>query len=64
MKLSQYLKDESITEKAFAVKTGVCQQTVDLWVRGLRIPRPGAMETIVTLTGGSVQPNDFYDIAA
>ena len=64
MKLEMYLKNEEITQKAFAADTGVCQQTVDLWVRGHRIPRPGTMQLIWDLTDGTVGPMDFYDVAA
>ena len=64
MKLRTYLKSAAMTQKAFADRVGVTQQTVDLWVRNLRIPRRIPMRAIWKLTGKTVGPNDFYDIAA
>jgi len=71
MKLSEYLKKKAISEKDFAAQLavrgkpkGVTQQTVDLWARGLRIPRPNAMQAIFSLTNGRVRPQDFYNVAA
>lgn len=64
MKLRAYLKSASMTQKTLADRVGVTQQTVDLWVRGLRIPRRGPMLAIWMLTDKHVGPNDFYDIAA
>ena len=53
-----------MTQLAFSDRIGVTQQTVDLWVRGHRIPRERPMRAIFKLTKKLVDANDFYDLAA
>ena len=38
------------------------QSTLAKWISGIRIPRKEEMITIFEITGGQVQPNDFYGI--
>ena len=53
-----------MTQQVFSDRIGVTQQTVDLWVRGRRIPRERPMRAIFKLTRKLVDANDFYDLAA
>ena len=64
MKLKAYLRSVGMTQLAFSDRIGVTQQTVDLWVRGHRIPRERPMRAIFKLTKKLVDANDFYNLAA
>ena len=60
MRLSEYLRVNSITIPAFAAKLEVSVQAVHRYIAGDRAPRPPVMEKIRELTSGAVQPNDFH----
>lgn len=62
MKLDDYLRQNNLTEQAFADLIGTSQATVNRYRNG-RIPEPEAMERIVKATTGAVQPNDFYQLS-
>lgn len=64
MTLTQYMQSEGITAMALAQKLGVSVSTVTRAARGEVIPKPDQMRAIFKATGGKVQPNDFYGIAA
>jgi transcriptional regulator with XRE-family HTH domain len=64
MKLSEWLAAEKRTDKSLAAEMGVTRQTISRWRRGTDIPQKTKMAEIVRITGGKVQPQDFYDFAA
>lgn len=64
MKLATYLKANAIRPAAFAESIGVDTSTVYRLKGDGQIPSPEIMRKIVDATGGAVQPNDFYDLAA
>ena len=59
MTLAEYLTEQGLTEAQFARMVGTYQSTIHRIKRG-KIPMPETMAKIVELTGGKVQPNDFY----
>ena len=63
MKLPEYLAQHEISTKTFAGFMDTTEEAVRLWIVGQRIPRKNFMEDIARVTGGAVQPNDFYDIS-
>lgn len=64
MKLSAYLKRESLSLEEFAHKIGVANAgTVCRYIKRRRIPRPRVMAAITRETGGEVSPSDFYEPA-
>ena len=68
MKLSAYLKENKHTQKTFieevemATNSKIPQSTLAKWILGIRIPRKDEMLLLYDVTGGKVQPNDFYGI--
>lgn len=63
MKLSQYLDINEITLSAFADAVGVANPSVvQKWAKQTRVPKPALMRRIFLVTGGAVQPNDFFDL--
>lgn len=64
MQLREYLADQKLTIPAFADLIGVKVQTVHRYVNGERLPRREVMDKIKAVTGGKVQPNDFFAEAA
>jgi transcriptional regulator with XRE-family HTH domain len=59
-RLKKWLKENNITGAQFAEKLGVAQSAVSMWLTGERFPSRENIQKIVELTGGEVQPNDFY----
>lgn len=68
MILKDYLEKENHTQQSFidevlmARNIRIPQSTLAKWISGIRIPRKEEMITIFEITGGQVQPNDFYGI--
>lgn len=68
MQLKQYLKKEKHTQMSFldeiemATDVKIPQSTLAKWITGVRIPRKEEMLIIYNVTGGKVQPNDFYGV--
>jgi transcriptional regulator with XRE-family HTH domain len=60
MRLRQYLTARKIPIAVFAARIGVSTQAVHRYVSGERLPRRDVMERIQAVTGGAVQPNDFF----
>jgi transcriptional regulator with XRE-family HTH domain len=58
MQLSAYLKQQGLTEAAFAELIGSTQQTVNRICRGT-VPRRETLERIVVATKGAVGWEDF-----
>jgi transcriptional regulator with XRE-family HTH domain len=62
MKLSSYLERETLAVEQFAEQVGVDPASVRRYLRGDRRPRGRVMERIIEVTGGSVTPNDFWQV--
>tara|TARA_B100001769_G_C21807459_1_gene439422 strand:- start:262 stop:471 length:210 start_codon:yes stop_codon:yes gene_type:complete len=69
MKLSAWLKQNDLTQKDFCERAQknfidgtFSGHALSKWCAGKRIPRPKEMAQILLLTGGDVQPNDFYGL--
>lgn len=60
MDLRTYIDREKLTPTQFAALIRVSVAAFHRYLLGERIPRPEIMERITTVTGGEVQPNDFY----
>lgn len=61
MKLLEYRKKETKTQKEMAALLGVSLIVYCSWEYGLRYPTRNNMKNIVEKTNGEVQPNDFYE---
>lgn len=62
MKISTYIKQNNLSQVAFAALIGVSPQAINTFCNEQRIPRPDSMRKIFIATKGQVTPNDFYDI--
>ena len=67
MKLSQYLKENKITQDEFLSMSkefggSFSIHAVSKWCQGQRIPRQDEMRIIYKITDGEVTPNDFYSL--
>lgn len=60
MKLKDWRRRNSRTQADVARALNVHPLTVSTWERGDKRPDAANMEAIATLTGGAVQPNDFF----
>ncbi len=60
MTLSEYLKINELTATEFAARIGRSVSTVTRAAKGEAIPDVTTMLAIKGITGGQVQPNDFY----
>lgn len=63
MNLKEYREKTGMTQAAFAKQIGCSQHSVSRYEVGLSRPTPKVMSRIVTVTGGAVTPNDFYDVS-
>ena len=63
MTLKDYMAEEALSDDSFALLAG-CDRTTVYRIRekGQR-PSPALMEKIAEVTGGLVQPNDFYGLS-
>jgi transcriptional regulator with XRE-family HTH domain len=64
MKLAKWRELEGFTQVGLAAELG-CSQSYISQIERARdpiVPGPPLMERIYLLTGGQVQPNDFYDL--
>ena len=59
-KLRNWRRAEGLTQAGAAERFGCARRTWNQWEQGNWIPGPGHMIELVNLTGGQVQPNDFY----
>lgn len=59
-KLRNWRRLRGLTQAAAAARLGVARRTWHQWEQGAIVPGPGHMIELVQLTGGEVQPNDFY----
>ena len=68
MELKEYLQEKELTQSSFIEdvrkKKGIRipQGTLAKWITGVRIPRKTELLLINEVTGGKVQPNDFFGV--
>ncbi len=62
MKLSDFLIKNNITMSQAAKELGLSYENIRRYYNEIVVPRPTHMQKIVYWSGGSVRPNDFYDI--
>jgi DNA-binding transcriptional regulator YdaS (Cro superfamily) len=61
MRLDDYIRKSGKKRKEFAEEIGVAYWSLLRYLNGERIPAPEKMNKIKEVTGGKVQPNDFYE---
>lgn len=64
MKLAQWRRSQDMTQEALAIELGCTTVTVARYEAGARLPGPATMIELFILSGGAVQPNDFYALPA
>lgn len=62
MTLDAYIHRQRLTNAAFAASIGVDQSTIARLRAGAQMPSKVVAEAIYKVTGGEVQPNDFYNV--
>ena len=62
MTLDEHIKRTGVKNAEFARLIGVSGEAVRRYREGARIPSAEVMRRIVRVTGGAVQPNDFYEL--
>ena len=60
MQLNEWIEKSGKKQEEIAKDLGFSQADISRYCAGDVIPRPDRMQKIVELTGGEVQPNDFY----
>ena len=63
-KLRNWRRQQGLTQAEAAKRFGVARRTWHQWEQGAIIPGPSHMIELVNITGGEVQPNDFYALPA
>ncbi|MFZ4687873.1 MAG: helix-turn-helix transcriptional regulator [Polymorphobacter sp.] len=58
--LKRWRESQVLTVQQLAQMVPVARQTWYSWERGATVPPQELMARIVEITGGAVQPNDFY----
>lgn len=64
MRLAEWRKQKGWTQTRLALELGVTQPAISTFerARAPAIPSAALMIEIHNLTGGAVQPNDFYEL--
>lgn len=62
MKLRAWLSREGLTAEQFGLQVDASVHAVNAWCQGTRRPSKSKMPLIIRVTGGAVQPNDFFGI--
>jgi transcriptional regulator with XRE-family HTH domain len=62
MKLKDFILANDVKQAAIARDLSVSNMAVWRWCAGERIPKPAMMAKIYLITGGNVEPGDFYDM--
>ena len=62
MNLDTYLRQNEMTEAAFAAKIGIGQSAVHRLRKGGRVPSQDTMHAIHEATGGQVTAAEFYGL--
>ncbi len=64
VKLAVWRRNQGLTQQQLADELGCIVTTVARYETGRRKPDDATMMGIFGLTGGAVQPNDFYELPA
>lgn len=64
MQLAKWRAEKQWTQARLAAVLGCNISSVHRYESGHRIPEPATMALIFTVTGGAVEPNDFYELPA
>jgi glutamine synthetase len=64
MKIRNYLDETGLTLAEFAARVRVSGAAMSRYARGKRTPRPDVVRRIVAASGGRIQANDLFDLAA
>lgn len=64
MKLADWRNAAGMSQEQLAAELGVDKATIFRWESGTRDPGRDYKRRIFTMSGGAVQPNDFYDLPA
>jgi hypothetical protein len=62
MKLADWIKKKNTTVAAVAKQLGVNAWTIHRYANEDRLPEPAPLLKLYKLTGGAVEPNDWYDL--
>jgi transcriptional regulator with XRE-family HTH domain len=60
MTLEQYIKNNGLTDRAFAELANITPRSVWNYRNGHRMPAVPIMQRITQITNGQVTANDFY----
>lgn len=63
-KLRNWRRQQGLSQQQAAELLGVARRTWHQWEQAAIVPGPANMIELVQLTGGAVQPNDFYELPA
>lgn len=61
-KLRSWRRAQALSVQDAAARVPVSRQTWHSWERGGSIPPDQLMRRVFEITGGAMQPNDFYDL--
>ena len=64
MKIRQYLDEVGLTLAEFATQVAVSEAAMSRYSRAKRTPRPDVVRRIVAASGGRIQANDLFELAA
>jgi transcriptional regulator with XRE-family HTH domain len=64
MKLADWRRRNNLTQQQLADDLGCIVTSIARYETGLRRPDSATMIRIYRLTGGEVEPNDFYELPA
>ena len=60
MYLKDYIREQRLSMRRFAIKAGLSVSAVSLIVRNKRFPQPETMRRIFLATDGKVKADDFF----
>jgi transcriptional regulator with XRE-family HTH domain len=61
MYLKEYIKEQRLSMRRFAIKSGLSVSAVSRIINNERFPKPETMRRIFLATDGRVKPNDFFE---
>ena len=61
MTLDQWRREQNLNYQKTAERLAVAHEVARRYCKG-RVPAPAAVVRIYVVTGGAVEPNDFYDL--
>ena len=64
VKIRQYLDQAGLTLAEFAAQVAVSAAAMSRYARGKRMPRPDVVRRITAASGGRIQANDLFELAA